>query len=80
MNNVSNYSREKLASLAHEQWSGWMEYLFSKTISSSDGSAIIPQEYYERWKRQMITPYSSLPDNEKESDRLEADRVIELLT
>jgi len=72
--------REQLASLAHEQWSGWMRYLFSKCDEAyDDGSVYIPREFVERWERQMNTPYSELPEAEKESDRKEADRVLVLL-
>ena len=33
----------------------------------------------ERWLRQMMTDYENLPENEKESDRVEADKIIALL-
>lgn len=69
---------EALAALAHEQWSGWMRYLFKK-------AQILPRYYQDdrelyvpRWQRQMETSYMDLPENEKESDRQEARRVIEV--
>jgi hypothetical protein len=71
--------REQLAALAHEQWSGWMEYMFSKSVHNADGSVTIPAELVSRWARQMNTPYEQLPEQEKESDRVEADKVIRLL-
>jgi hypothetical protein len=71
--------REALAALAHEQWSGWMEYLFSKSQDNADGTVTIPAWAVERWKRQMTTPYAELPEAEKNSDRQEADRVLALL-
>lgn len=67
---------ETLADIAHQQWSGWMEYLFSKSIYNADGSVTIPAPLVERWQRQRITPYAALPENEKESDRKEAARVL----
>ena len=77
--------REKLAELCHEQWSGWMEYLFSKSIpyrpgdiQADKGALIIPQWAVERWSRQMKTPYSELSDNEQSSDRNEADRFLRI--
>ena len=73
---------EKLAALAHdEQWSGWMEYLFSKCTKNplGLGTLLIPEDSVERWKRQMNTPYSELPEEERESDRVEARKVIELI-
>ena len=74
--------RETLAKLAHEQWSGWMEYLFEKCHKQTeceDGAMVIPPWAVERWKRQMKTSYEDLPEEEKDSDRTEADRVIEIL-
>lgn len=74
--------REKLASYAHKQWSGWMEYLFSKCVNpiEPDGTAIIPKWAVKRWKRQIETPYEELSEPEKESDRKEADGMIEIIS
>jgi hypothetical protein len=69
---------EKLSEYAHDAWSGWMEHLFSKCKENSDGSAIIPKESVERWKRQMNTLYEDLPEEEKRSDRKEADKMIKI--
>lgn len=71
--------REELASYAHKAWSGWMDYLFEKSILSVDGTAIIPAWAVERWKRQAKTPYEKLPDGEKESDRAEADAILNIV-
>ena len=68
--------REKLAELAHQQWSGWMKYLFSKCLFIG-GFAIVPRWAVRRWKRQIATSYDALPEEEKEADKREADRVIE---
>lgn len=76
--------REKLAELAHDQWSGWMKYLFSKCDSTmpmvlsalENGSLVIPAEFVERWSQQMETPYSKLTESEQESDRVEADKFL----
>lgn len=74
--------REALAAYAHEAWSGWMNYLFSKgepwQMASGGTGWLIPAWAVERWQRQAATPYADLPDSEKESDRLEADRMIEV--
>lgn len=77
--------RELLADLCHSQWSGWMQYLFSKCYAEDwDGKphpmTYIPTHLVERWMRQMTTAYADLPENEKESDRIEADKFIELLS
>jgi hypothetical protein len=59
--------REKLAELAHEQWSGWMRWMFPRMDKTS---------WRSRWLNQMHTPYGELSEPEKESDRREADRVL----
>ncbi len=79
--------REKLAALAHEQWSGWMRHLFSKcealpgttTDDFKIRPVVIPLWAVTRWMRQMRAPYVDLSEEEKESDRKEADRVLALL-
>jgi len=68
--------REKLAELAHEQWSGWMKYLFSKGTFNLDGTWTMPKWAVERWVRQMAISYTNLSDKEQESDRKEADRFL----
>ncbi len=73
--------REKLAAMQHEQWSGWMEYLFKRCKRAylmSDELTIVEGDV-QRWKRQVATPYTDLPENEKESDRIEADKYIDLI-
>ena len=77
--------REELADLCHKQWGGWMEYLFSKCFAENGqfdretGSLVIPEWAVKRWKRQMETTYANLTEEEKESDRKEADRFIALI-
>ena len=71
-------TKEKLAAYAHEAWSGWMAYLFSK-CEGVDGGMLIPQSLVDRWKRQSETPYAELPDGEKASDRKEAAVMLEIV-
>lgn len=68
--------RERLAAYAHEAWAGWMQYLFSKCETRTDGTAVIPAWAVDRWQRQMAAPYDSLPPSEQESDRAEADKIL----
>jgi len=68
--------RKLLAELCHSQWSGWMEYLFSKGTFNEDGTWTMPAWAVERWMRQMNTPYAELSEEEQESDRKEADKFI----
>lgn len=71
--------REKMAACVHESWSRWMKYLFEKSQDRQDGTAIIPAWAVQRWKRQMNTPYEDLPEREKDTDREEADKILEVL-
>lgn len=80
---------EALAAYAHDAWSGWMIYLFGKCRHGADyigmtgyidnGTRIIPQDYVERWMRQLETKYEDLPEQEKESDRKEARKILKVL-
>lgn len=71
--------REALSDYAHEAWSGWMRYLFDKGALNLDGSFTIWPASVARWKRQCATPYGKLPDQERESDRAEADKMLALV-
>lgn len=71
--------REPLAALAHEQWSGWMQYMLAKCQINDDGSVTIPAKYHQALFRQMTTPYAELSELEKDGDRAEAERVLILL-
>jgi hypothetical protein len=69
-----------------------MRYLFSKcekiyidhscgcanTIGDGTEYFIIPKWAVDRWTRQMNTPYADLSEEEKESDRREGDKFLEL--
>ncbi len=71
--------REILADLCHQQWSGWMKYLFSKGVFNENGTWTMPAWAVDRWKKQMNTPYANLSDTEQESDRTEADKFLIIL-
>ncbi len=75
---ISEETREKLAEYAHVAWSGWMIYLFEKSLEVGDGCVEIPKWAVERWTRQATTEYRDLPEEEKESDRTEAGRMISI--
>ena len=73
---------EALAAYAHDAWAGWMRHLFSKCESDAaflDGDLAIPAEWVERWQRQVDLPYADLREDEKESDRKEARRMLAIL-
>ena len=71
--------RERLADLCHEQWSGWMRYLFGKGSWNDISEFLIDAESAKRWYRQMRTPYAGLSKGEQDSDRKEADKFIECI-
>lgn len=60
---------EELSELEHERWSSWMRWMFDNWT----------EENIARWKWQMVTPYSELPEHSKESDRKEARKSIEIV-
>jgi len=70
--------KEQLAELAHEQWSGWMVYLFSKGDLQEDGTWVMPKWAVDRWKLQANTQYLDLSDEEMDSDRKEANKFLEV--
>ena len=70
--------REKLANVQHAIWSHWMRYLFTQGTQNEDGSFTIPAEKVERWKWQMNTPYEQLSEKMRDSDRNQADKILEI--
>jgi hypothetical protein len=71
--------REQLAAYAHEAWSCWMKYLFSKCTPLTGGGLAIDRSLVERWERQMNTPYAELSEDEKASDRDEAHKMLDIM-
>jgi hypothetical protein len=76
---MDNNTREALADYAHEAWSGWMNYLLSKSTVNDDGTWTVPAWAAERWHRQMSTPYHLLSEEERDNDRAEADKMLEIV-
>jgi hypothetical protein len=73
--------REALAEHIHNNvWSGWMQWEFQFGEQHADGSFTIRADKVQRWRRQMATPYAKLPEDEKESDRAEANKILEIIT
>lgn len=72
-------TREELAEYAHNAWASWMKYNFSKFQDWDENGNIQLSPYYlKRWLRQMDTKYYDLPEDEKESDRKEADKIMNI--
>lgn len=70
---------EKLANYAHAAWSGWMDYMFGKSQKNKNGTITIPKWAVERWGRQARTEYLNLPEEEKKSDREEAEKMLNIV-
>ncbi len=66
---------ELLAALSHEQWAGWYAWQRDHT----GGIHASGEPFDRRWWRQARTPYELLSPEERESDRVEARKVVELL-
>jgi hypothetical protein len=70
---------ELLAAQSHASWSHWMTYLFSVSEKQPDGSVRIPAHLVERWERQRNTEYTQLTEQEKQSDRNQAELFIPII-
>jgi hypothetical protein len=72
-------AREPLAAYSHDSaWGGWMRYMIGKGTLNEDGTWTMPAWAVDRWTRQMSTAYADLPEDEKKSDRKEADEMISI--
>jgi len=71
--------RKELADYAHNAWSGWMKYLFEKSVHNEDGTVTIPAWAVSRWNLQVITKYKDLPEEMKKSDLDEADEMLKIM-
>jgi hypothetical protein len=61
--------RELFAKQAHISWSGWTRHFFQNLDAPHMG----------RWMRLMNTPYEELSEEEKDSDREEADKFLAIV-
>ena len=66
---------ELLAALSHESWAGWTRWMMEKWNETHANG----ETFRQRWTRQMMTPYAELSEQEKESDREEARKVLSIL-
>jgi len=70
--------KEQLSEYAHDAWSGWMKYMFNKMSINPDGTYKMPKWAVDKWQFQMNTSYSDLPEDMKASDRVEADKILNI--
>lgn len=71
----NNEMVERLAALAHDSWTGWFIWMAEKWYETHASGEL----FVDRWRRQAATPYADLSEAEKESDRVEARKVLALL-
>lgn len=71
--------REQLADVQHAIWAHWMRWQFTCGQFNEDETWTMPAVKVQRWQRQMNTPYAELTDQERESDREQADKVLAVL-
>lgn len=70
---------EALAAIEHERWAHWQAYVHSQGTREADGSLVLPAALVARWERQIVTPYASLSESEKNSDRKQVLRYLPLI-
>jgi hypothetical protein len=70
--NYSDDTIERVAEAVHIAWADWVIWMFEKWNETHSSG----ETFQERWARQARTPYASLNEAEKESDRIEARRYL----
>ena len=71
--------REALAKVSHEIWCHWMGYLFTQGVGHPDGSFTIKASAVNRWRTQNSNLYEELSEQEKDSDRRQADKILKVI-
>lgn len=59
---------EKIAPLEHDQWAHWTKYMLDN----------LTEENIARWRKQIETKYEDLSEEEKESDRVWARKLLDI--
>ena len=90
---MTEETREEMAALEHEQWAHWTKYmlgLLRPVIGlgfyeargcglENEEDIVKARDALARWRRQIATPYADLSEQEKNSDREWADKVIKII-
>lgn len=71
---------EHLASIEHQRWSHWQNYMHEQGQKQADGSLVIPAELVKRWEQQASTLYPDLSESEKDSDREQVLRYLPVIS
>jgi len=78
MNESKKELLEKLALLEHNQWSEWIEYMNKRAVHG-ETTVEFSNETWNEWCRKASMPYRVLTEQEKESDRKFARKVLTVL-
>lgn len=70
---------EMVAAECHRQWAGWTKHFLEKMGGPIGGILTLEIDWAERWQRQIDTPYAGLSEEERESDRREARKILAAL-
>lgn len=73
--------RDELATIEHERWSHWQQYMHGKcrAEATEPGALVVPANLVSQWERQAATGFANLAEKEQESDREQVDRYLPLL-
>lgn len=71
---------EKLSDLEHRQWAHWTQYMLNTLEKeASEGIPFNQLPSVKHWRRQIDTPYESLSEKEKDSDREWAYKMFKVI-
>lgn len=73
-------TRERLAEYAHDAWSSYMAYFLKRLDQDNDGNLVIPKAYARNLHSLIATSYSELPEDDRQGDREEADKMLVIIT
>lgn len=66
----------RLATVEHERWAHWQQYVHASGERRQDGALVIPAELVARWESQIATPYAQLSIEEQLSDQEQVRRYL----
>ena len=74
--------REELANFIHEVWAHWTGYMLGEIctdVPPKVAEFVQETSCVKRWHGQIETPYAELSEKEKDSDRVFANTLLNLL-
>jgi hypothetical protein len=70
---------EVLADIEHQRWADWQKHLHEISDKNDDGSIRLNPLDVQRWEMQINTHYNNLSEEEKESDREQVKRYLNII-